>query len=92
MSDKLHWGILGAGAIARKFADGLKDSETGELVAIGSRSQEKADAFGEEFGAANRHGSYEALAGDAAIAPAETQRIPVELVVRGSSGAVRGDR
>ncbi len=48
MNEKLRWGILGAGAIARKFADGLKDSETGELVAVGSRSRDKADAFGEE--------------------------------------------
>jgi len=67
MSEKLRWGILGAGAIARKFAIGLKDSETGELVAIGSRSQEKADTFGEEFGAANRHGSYEALVADGEV-------------------------
>lgn len=67
MNEKLRWGILGAGAIARKFADGLKDSETGELVAVGSRSRDKADAFGEEFGAANRHGSYEALAHDSDV-------------------------
>lgn len=34
----------------------------------------------------------EASAGEAAEAPAKTQRIPVEMVVRGSSGAVRGAR
>ena len=34
---------------------------------MGSRSQEKADAFGEEFGLPNRHGSYEALLADPAV-------------------------
>ena len=67
MSDRLRWGILGAGSIARKFAEGLKSAEAAELVAIGSRSQDKADAFGAEFGIPNRHGSYEALADDADV-------------------------
>ncbi|MDP6108107.1 MAG: Gfo/Idh/MocA family oxidoreductase, partial [Candidatus Brocadiia bacterium] len=35
-----------------------------ELVAVGSRTQEKADAFADEFGAPRRHASYEALAAD----------------------------
>jgi len=64
MADRIRWGILGAGSIARKFAQGLTSAEAGELVAIGSRSQDKADAFGEEFGVPNRHGGYEALADD----------------------------
>ena len=64
MPDNLRWGILGAGNIARKFAEGLPDAESAELVAIGSRSQDKADAFGSEFAVPHRHGSYEALADD----------------------------
>jgi predicted dehydrogenase len=35
-----------------------------KLVAVGSRSAEKAAAFGAEFGAERCHASYEALAGD----------------------------
>jgi predicted dehydrogenase len=31
-------------------------------VAVGSRAQETADAFGDEFGVPHRHASYEALA------------------------------
>lgn len=38
--------------IARAFADGLRNSKTGELVVTGSRSLEKGQSFAEEFGGA----------------------------------------
>src|SRR5688572_7857424 len=63
-SSKLNWGILGTGNIAKAFAQGLAVSKTGKLVAIGSRSQEKADAFGAELNVPHRHGSYDALLAD----------------------------
>ena len=59
-----RWGILGTGGIARKFARGLHDAERAELVAVGSRSVDSAEAFGTEFDIPNRHASYEALAAD----------------------------
>jgi dihydrodiol dehydrogenase / D-xylose 1-dehydrogenase (NADP) len=59
-----RWGILGCGSIAHYFVAGLKALPEATLQAVGSRSQEKADAFGEKHGAPNRHGSYEALAQD----------------------------
>jgi len=61
---KLAWGIIGAGAIAKAFARGLAPSTTGELIAIGSRSQATADAFGDEFNVPRRYPSYEALLAD----------------------------
>jgi len=64
MAEKLQWGILAAGNIAKAFAKGLAASKTGRLAAVGSRSKEKADAFAAEFGAARAHGSYEALLDD----------------------------
>jgi predicted dehydrogenase len=60
----VRWGVLGPGRIARKFATGLQAAPGAELVAVGSRSQANADAFGEEFGVPTRHASYEALAAD----------------------------
>jgi thioredoxin reductase (NADPH) len=48
MARTLSWGIIGAGGIARSFAKGVANSRTGKLLAIGSRSQEKADKFGAE--------------------------------------------
>jgi predicted dehydrogenase len=67
MSDKLRWGILATGHIARKFAVGVRQTDCGEIVAVGSRTQAKADAFGQEFDIPHRHGSYEALAADADV-------------------------
>lgn len=63
MADRLRWGILATGSIARQFAGGLKVSKTGTLVATASRSQEKADAFAAEFGGRG-YDSVEALLAD----------------------------
>jgi len=64
MSDKVRWGLLATGAIAKAFARGVKASRTGELAAVGSRSSEKADAFGAEFGIDVCHGTYQKLLDD----------------------------
>lgn len=64
MADPFRWGILGCGNIAKKFATGLQALDDAELVAIGSRSQENADRFADEFGGDRRHASYEDLASD----------------------------
>jgi predicted dehydrogenase len=61
---RIAWGILGAGRIAMTFARGLAASRTGRLVAVGSRSREKAARFASEHGAARSHGSYAALVED----------------------------
>jgi len=58
MSKKLKWGILSTGRIARTFARDLRESRTGELIAIGSRTQEAAEQFGEEFGVQYRYPTY----------------------------------
>lgn len=64
MSAKLAWGIIGTGNIAKTFARGVAPSTTGELLAIGSRTQESADKFGDEFNVPRRYGSYETLLAD----------------------------
>jgi len=61
---KFKWGILGTGSIAHKFAEGLTAIPDAELLAVGSRTQEKADKFGAEFKVPRRHASYAALAAD----------------------------
>ena len=63
-SDLIGWGILGPGSIAHQFADGLQATPGAKLVAVGSRTQEKADGFADKYGIANRHASYESLAAD----------------------------
>jgi len=63
-SSMIRWGILGTGRIAKTFAQGLAVLPDAELVAVGSRSQSAADAFGDEFRVPHRHASYVALADD----------------------------
>jgi len=64
MNDRVRWGIAATGGIARAFAQGLTLVDDAELVAVASRTTERARAFADEVGAPRAHGSYEALAGD----------------------------
>jgi len=64
VADKVNWGILGTGNIARTLAKAINESKTGRLLAVASRTQENADRFGKEFGAERCYGSYQALLDD----------------------------
>jgi dihydrodiol dehydrogenase / D-xylose 1-dehydrogenase (NADP) len=64
MADKIRWGILATGGIAHLFATGLAALPDAEIAAVGSRTQEVADRFGDQFHVARRYASYEALAHD----------------------------
>ncbi len=44
---KLKWGIIGAGIIAQKMIDALRQNRDSELIAIASKSAEKAAIFAE---------------------------------------------
>jgi predicted dehydrogenase len=59
-----RWGILGTGGIADTFATDLRRTDSGEVVAVGSRSKASADRFADEFGIGHRHDSYESLVAD----------------------------
>ena len=63
----IRWGILGLGKIAKEFARDLAVVPSAELLAVASRSEERAQAFATEFGVATAYGSYEALATDERI-------------------------
>ena len=64
MSDQTRWGLLGLGSIARRFSNGLLLESSAEIYAVASRSLDKAEDFGAEYGAAVCYDSYEALAKD----------------------------
>ena len=64
MTDRLAWGILGTGNIARQFAVGVNASRRGRLAAVGSRTMEKAGQFAAAHRIATSHGSYQALLDD----------------------------
>ncbi|GAA1519038.1 putative dehydrogenase [Agromyces terreus] len=63
MTERLRWGILATGWISHLFTSDLKANGF-DVRAVGSRSQEAADAFAAEFGIPNAHASYEALVAD----------------------------
>jgi predicted dehydrogenase len=65
--NKIKWGIMGPGGIARTFAGSLPGSQTGELFAVGSRALERAETFGDEYNIPRRYGSYEELLADGEI-------------------------
>ncbi len=56
-----RFAIIGLGKIARKFATDLKLVEGATLESVASRSQARADAFAQEFGARYAAGTYEEL-------------------------------
>ena len=58
-----RWGVLGPGRIARTFAGDLLLVPDAELVAVGSRSLERATALTDEVGG-TAYGSYEELLAD----------------------------
>ncbi|MGE5459909.1 MAG: Gfo/Idh/MocA family protein [Solirubrobacterales bacterium] len=66
MDEKVRWGILGTGKIARILATALAESEGGELVAIGSRDADRAAALAAEFGAPRSSG-YEGVLADEGV-------------------------
>jgi predicted dehydrogenase len=59
-----RWGVAGPGGIAERFADGMRLVEDGEIMAVASRSLDRADAFADRFGIRSRYADYRALAED----------------------------
>lgn len=62
-----RWGVIAPGSIANKFAQSLRAWPNHEIVAVGSRSIERAEQFGEQYQVKNRYGSYSEVAKDPAV-------------------------
>jgi len=60
----LRWGILAPGRIAAAFAQAMAGNTRQRLVAVGSRSLHRAQAFATEHGADRAYSSYEQLVAD----------------------------
>ena len=61
MPDRLRWGILGTGNIARQFCAGVIASARGRLTAVASRQQDSADAFARAHQIPTAVGDYASL-------------------------------
>ena len=62
----VKWGIIGPGAIANNFADGLAQAEAGELLAIASRDAGRRASFGDKYAiaAGKRYADYASILAD----------------------------
>jgi predicted dehydrogenase len=60
----LRLGILSTARIAERIVRGATAAETVELVAVGSRDRDRAEAYAAEHGIPRAHGSYEDLLAD----------------------------
>ncbi len=72
--DRVRWGIIATGKIARTFAADLAITPGAELAAVGSRRLESAQAFADEFGGHGDHNTatrayagYEEVAADPGV-------------------------
>ncbi len=64
MSTEIRWGIVGPGRIAESVLPDFAHVPHARVVAVASRSQERADAFATRHGIDRAHGSYAAILAD----------------------------
>ncbi|MVA74727.1 gfo/Idh/MocA family oxidoreductase [Auraticoccus sp. F435] len=60
----VRWGVVAPGGIGHTFTRAVQQHTRSEVVAVGSRSAERAAAFAAEHGIARSHGSYQELVAD----------------------------
>ncbi|MGA8116506.1 MAG: Gfo/Idh/MocA family oxidoreductase [Actinocatenispora sp.] len=60
----IRWGILSTGGIAATFTEDLLGMDGAEVVAVGSRAADSAEAFAGRYGIPRAYGSWQALADD----------------------------
>mgnify|MGYP001155709384 CR=1 FL=1 len=65
--EKVRWGVIGTGMICQDFVRALGSVPEAEVVAVGSRSIDSANKFGDEFKVAKRYSSYDEVARDADV-------------------------
>ncbi|MFT3887947.1 MAG: Gfo/Idh/MocA family oxidoreductase [Arachnia sp.] len=63
----LRWGVIGTGWIASMLVETLHANTRQRLVAVGSRTKERAEAFASRYGAERSYGSYEELVADPGV-------------------------
>lgn len=61
MKETLRWGILGPGIIAHAFAQDFEHVTNAEIIAVASRSKERATSFAAQYKIPTIHTSYDEL-------------------------------
>jgi predicted dehydrogenase len=57
----LRWGILGSGWIAERFIESVRAHTKQKIVAVGSRTKDRAEEFASRMGLENAYADYEAF-------------------------------
>ena len=60
----LNWGVMGAGGIAYVFCNGMRFTDTGQILAVASRTRERNDRLANDFGIPRQYDDYAALLTD----------------------------
>jgi predicted dehydrogenase len=63
----IRWGLLGTGDITAKLLAGARQADRTAVVAVGSRTPERAQSYARANGIERAHGSYEALLADPGV-------------------------
>ena len=64
---KACWGLLSTARINERMIPALRSSERSELLAVASRSKERAQAYAKQWGIPHAYGTYEQMLTDPAI-------------------------
>lgn len=67
VGDRMRWGVLATGGIARRFVADLHQIPDAEVVAVGSRTAETAQDFAATHGISRAYGSWQELAADSDV-------------------------
>lgn len=67
MTEKVRWGILATGQMAAAFTQDLQRLADAQVIAVGSRSPDRARRFADRFGIPQAYGSWAELASDERI-------------------------
>lgn len=65
--EKLRYGILSTSSIAPRFIAAVREAEAGEIVAVSSRSEQKAQEKAKQWEITTAYGSHEALLRDSRV-------------------------
>ena len=64
MSEPVRWGLMSTARINAALIPGLKESAESEIVAVASRTRERAAEYAGDWGIPRAHGSYDDLLSD----------------------------
>ena len=64
---KVRWGLLSTARINERLIPCMRSNDRSEILAVGSRSQETADAFAKQWEIPRAYGSYDELLADADV-------------------------